>query len=314
MESAPQAFLGGKFLPLAEAKVGVMTHALHYGTAIFEGIRGNWNEEAESLYIFRVAEHYRRFLQGCHVMKMKLPYSVDDLVQLTIELVQRNGYRQDVYIRPLAFKSAQRVAVLKLQDLDDDVTIFAMPFGSYLDAETAARCCTSSWRRMEDTMIPPRVKIAGLYVNSVLAKTEATESGFDEAIMLTQDGHVSEGTGENIFLVINGALVTPALSDNILPGITRDTVIHLAQNELGMKTQERSVDRSELYLADEVFLTGTAAHLTPVGEIDHRRVGGGQMGPATRELQRLYFSVIRGRSPQYLHWCTAVPVKKAVKA
>ena len=309
MEAAPQAFLSGEFLPLNEAKVGVMTHALHYGTAIFEGIRGNWNEEKETTYIFRVAEHYKRFLQGCHVMKMRLPYSADDLVRITTELVERCGYQQDIYIRPLAFKSAQRVAVLKLQELEDDLTMFVIPFGAYLDTESAARCCTSSWRRMDDTMIPPRVKIAGLYVNSVLAKTEATEAGFDEAIMLNQDGHVSEGTGENIFLVVDGTLVTPAPSDNILPGITRDTVSQLARNELGIETVERSVNRSELYLADEVFLTGTAAHLTPVGEIDHRAIGTGQMGPITQEIQRLYFDVIRGRNPKYLHWCTPVAAK-----
>lgn len=307
MSATPQAFFRGAFVPLEEAKVGVMTHALHYGTGIFEGIRGNWNEEKETTYIFRAEEHYRRFLRGCSMFKMQLPYGVDDLVGITKELLQRSGYRQDIYIRPLAFKSAERVAVLKLQDLEDDLTVFVIPFGAYLDVEQAARCCTSSWRRMDDTVTPPRIKAAGLYVNSILAKTEATEAGFDEAIMLNQDGHVSEGTGENIFLVVDGKLVTPSISDNILPGITRDTVIEVARSELNIETIERSVDRSELYFADEVFLTGTAAHLTPVGQIDNRNIGDGSMGVITRKIQSLYFDIIRGKNEKYIHWCTPVP-------
>ena len=184
-----------------------------------------------------------------------------------------------------------------------------IPFGAYLDVNAAARCCTSSWRRIDDTMIPPRFKISGLYVNSVLAKTEATLSGFDEAIMLTADGHVSEGTGENIFLVKGRQLVTPAVSDNILEGITRNTVMELAQRELRIPTVERSVDRSELYTADECFLTGTAAHLTPVGEIDHRPIGDGKVGAVTHQLQDLYFDVIRGKNPAYRQWCSAISLK-----
>jgi branched-chain amino acid aminotransferase len=294
---------------LEEAKVGVMTHALHYGTAIFEGIRANWNDEEETANIFRLREHYQRFLSGCDLLKMKLPYSLDDLCRITLELVAKCGYRQDSYIRPLAFKSSQRVANLKLQDIEDDFLVFMIPFGAYLDVNAAARCCTSSWRRIDDTMIPPRFKISGLYVNSVLAKTEATLSGFDEAIMLNTDGHVAEGTGENIFLVKGGKLVTPPASDNILEGITRNTIIELAHREMGIATVERSVDRSELYTADECFLTGTSAHLTPVGEIDHRPIGDGKVGATTRQLQDLYFDVIRGKKAAYRHWCSAVSLK-----
>ena len=303
--------MNGEFLPLAEAKVGVMTHALHYGTAIFEGIRGNWNPEDEKLYIFQVKEHYQRFLQGCKIMRIKVPYSAEELSRITVDMVERSGYQQDIYIRPLAFKGAERVAVLKLQDLEDSLVIFAVPFGAYMDLEAAAHCCTSSWRRMEDTMIPPRAKISGLYVNSILAKTEATLAGFDEAILLTQEGYVSEGTGENIFMVVNGELVTPSTSDNILGGITRGTVIQLARNELGINTVERNVRRSELYTADECFLTGTAAHLTPVGKIDNHDIGTGEIGPITRDLQQLYFDVIRGRNPKYLHLCTPVQASVA---
>jgi branched-chain amino acid aminotransferase len=305
------AFMNGKVLPLSEAKVGVMTHALHYGTSVFEGIRGNWNPEQEKLYVFRPREHYQRFLQGCKIMRINIPYTPEELSNITLDLVERCGYQQDIYIRPLAFKGAERVAVLKLQDLEDSLVIFPIPFGAYLDLEAAASCCTSSWRRMEDTMIPPRVKIGGLYVNSVLAKTEATLAGFDEAILLTQDGFVSEGTGENIFMVMDGKLVTPSTSDNILTGITRDAVIQIARNELGLETVERSVRRSELYIAEECFLTGTAAHITPVGHIDNFQIGSGEIGPVTKELQRLYFDVIRGRIPRYLHWCTLVSATAA---
>lgn len=305
------AFLNGEFLPLSEAKVGVMTHALHYGTSVFEGIRGNWNPDQERLYVFRLREHYERLLQGCKIMRIKVPYTAEELSNITLELVERCGYQQDIYIRPLAFKGEERVAVLKLQDLTDSLVIFSIPLGAYLDLEAAARCCTSTWRRMEDTMIPPRAKIGGLYVNSVLAKTEATLAGFDEAILLTQEGYVSEGAGENIFMVMNGKLLTPSIADNILAGITRDAVIQIAWNELGLETVERSVRRSELYNADECFLTGTAAHLTPVGHIDNIQVGDGEIGPITKELQSLYFDVIRGRIPKYLHWCSPVSVTAA---
>ena len=300
------SFFKGKFVPLSEANVNITTHALHYGTAVFEGIRGNWNSDQEKLYIFRCLEHYERFLEGCKVMRISLPYSAQDLTDITVDLVRRSGYQQDLYIRPLAFKGAERVAVLKLQDLEDSITIFPIPFGAYLDLEAAANCCTSTWRRMEDTMIPPSSKIGGLYVNSLLAKTEATLAGFDEAILLTQDGFISEGAGENIFIIKNGTLITPSVTDNILTGITRNAVMQIASNELGLTTTERSVRRSEIYNADECFLTGTAAHLTPVGSLDNIKIGNGEMGEITRELQTLYFDVIRGKVPKYLDWCLPV--------
>jgi branched-chain amino acid aminotransferase len=206
----------------------------------------------------------------------------------------------------LAFKGAERIAVLKLQDLEDSITIFPIPFGAYLDLEAAANCCTSTWRRMEDTMIPPSSKIGGLYVNSLLAKTEATLAGFDEAILLTQDGFISEGAGENIFIIKNGKLITPSVTDNILTGITRNAVMQIASNELGLETIERSVRRSEIYNADECFLTGTAAHLTPVGSLDNIKIGNGEMGEITRKLQTLYFEIIRGKISKYLDWCLPV--------
>jgi branched-chain amino acid aminotransferase len=299
----PYAFFKKQIVPLGEAKIGILTHALHYGTACFEGIRGNWNDEQEQLFLFRVKDHYERMLRNCRILKIKLPYSTDELCQLTVKVVEKSGYRDDVYIRPLAYKSSEAIGV-RLHDLEDDFLIIVATLPAYLNAEEGVRCCTSSWRRVDDTMIPARGKITGIYVNSALAKTEANEQGFDEAILLNHDGHVSEGSGENIFFVLEGKLVTPPGSDNILMGVTRDTVIKLARNELGIETLETSVDRTELYLADEVFLTGTAAHVSPVIEIDHRPVGDGKIGKITRELQRLYFDVIKGKNPKYLNWCT----------
>jgi len=301
------AYFRKQFVLLSEAKIGIMTHSLHYGTAIFEGIRGNWNSEQEQIYLFRLKEHYQRLHNGCRILKINLPYTVDELCQITVELVTRCGFQEDIYIRPLAYKSSESLGV-RLHNLEDDFLVFAIPWGPYLDIDKA-RCGISSWRRPDDNVIPPQAKITGLYINNALAKAEATENGFDEAIMLAPDGHVSEGTGENIFLVINGSLVTPAGYNNVLMGITRDTVIKLAQNELGIETIERQVDRSELYIAEECFFTGTAAHVIPVTEIDHRKIGDGEIGEITRKLQELYFRVIRGNSPKYLDWCTPVYIK-----
>lgn len=298
------AFFQKKFIPLEEAKIGIMTHALHYGTGIFEGIRGNWNNEKKQTYIFRLKEHYERMERGCKVLKITLPYSIDELCQKTVELVAKCGFQEDVYIRPVAYTSSQALGV-RLHNLENDFFMFVIPWGPYLDVDKA-RCCVSSWHRPEDNVIPPQIKATGIYINNALAKTEAVGNGFDEAIMLSPDGHVSEGSGENIFLVINGKLVTPSTYNNILMGITRNTVIELAEKELGIETIHRSIDRSELYTADECFLTGTAAHVTPVAEIDRRQIGSGEIGEITRKLQEIYAKVIRGNHPKYMHWCTPV--------
>ena len=303
------AFHKGQFIPLEQASIGIMTHAFHYGTAIFEGIRGNWNEGEKRTYIFRLYEHFERLSLGCKIMRIRLPYSVQELCDITVEMVERSGYQEDIYIRPIAYKSEERVAILNIDPLSDDFTVLAVPFGAYMDLEAAAKCCTSSWRRIEDTIIPPNVKISGLYVNSVLAKTEAVLAGFDEAILLNQQGYVSEGTGENLFIYRDGKLATPPREDNILPGITRNTVIDIAHNELNIEVEERHILRSELYVTDELFLTGTAAHLTPVGSVDNYIIGDGNMGPVTRKLQEMYFDIVRGKNPKYLHWCTPATPK-----
>jgi len=298
------AYFHKQFVPLSEAKIGIATNALHYGTAIFEGIRGNWNSEQKQIYLFRLREHYERLHNGCHILMINPPYTIDELYQITVELVEMCGFQEDVYVRPLAYKSAERLGV-RLHDIEDDFLAFVIPWGPYLDVDKA-RCTISSWRRPDDNVIPPQAKITGLYANNALAKSEAILNGFDEAIMLTPDGHISEGSGENIFLIMDGKLVTPASYNNILMGITRDTVIKLAKKELGIETIERQIDRSELFLAEECFFTGTAAHITPIAEIDHRKVGNGEIGEITKRLQQLYSEVIRGNNPKYLDWCTPV--------
>ncbi len=308
--SEPMAYFQRQFVPLAEAKIGIMTHAFLYGTACFEGIRGNWNADDGRLYLFRVREHYQRLHMSCRILRIRLPYSDEELCDITTDLVARSGHTEDVYIRPIAFKSEETLGP-RMHDVQDDFLVFVTPFGPYLDMDQGIRCMTSSWRRVDDLGIPARAKVNGLYVNSALAKTEALENGFHEAIMLDERGHVSEGSGENVFLVRRGKLITPPPSDNILEGITAESVATLARDELGIETVERSIDRSELYVADECFLTGTAAHVTPVVEVDRRPVGQGGTGEVTRRLQQLYFDAMRGKNPKYAHWVTPVTPRAA---
>ena len=306
-------FHKGKKMLLKDATVGVMTHALHYGTAVFEGIRGNWSEDNQEMVIFRLKEHYDRLLRGAKILKMKFPYNSQELCDITVDLVKSNGYKQDVYIRPLAYKSQEQVANLKLHELDDDLTIIVVPFGSYIDNEKPINCQTSSWRRPEDTMMPTGVKLSGLYTTSILAKTEAISANFDEAILLNHDGSVSEGSGENLFMIRNGEIITPSETDNCLLGITRDSIIEIAENELGLKVKERKIHRSELYPADEIFLTGTAAHVTAVGSLDNRKIGSGDIGNITKSLQELYFSIVidnkkTQKKSNYSSWLTSFKI------
>ena len=295
------AFFQNEIVPLSEAKLGVMTNFMHYGTGVFEGIRGNWNAEKKRVYLFCLKEHYERLQRGCQILKIDLPYSVEKMCQITAQVVKKGAFKEDVYVRPLAYKSSESLGV-RLHDLECDFMVYAFPWGRYLDTDRA-KCCVSSWRFPKEV---PRAKLTGLYVTNALAKTEAIEKGFDEAIMLTSDGYVAEGSGENIFLVIDGQLVTPASYDGILMGITRQKVIQLAEAELGIKTIERHVDRIELYSARECFLTGTAAHITPVSEIDGRKIADGEIGSITAKLQKIYSDIIRGNNPKYLGWCTPV--------
>jgi len=299
------AFFKGEIVPIEEAKISIMTSAFNYGTAIFEGIRAYWNEDQEQLYIFKLREHFQRFLQNCRILLIELPYDVDKLCEVTVELLRREQFRCDVYIRPLAYKSSEIIGV-RLHDLEDDCAIFAAPFGKYIDVAEGAKVCISSWRRIDDNMMPARAKITGSYVNSALAKTEAVLNGFDEAIVLDQDGHVSEASAANIFIVRDGALITTPVTANILEGITRKVVIELAKVELNIETIERPIDRTELYVAEEVFSCGTAVEITPIIEVDHRSIGVGKVGPISARLQQLYSDIVHGKLARYREWCTPV--------
>jgi len=298
-------YLDGEVKRYADARVGLMTHALQYGTGVFEGIRGYWSPEHEQLFVLKLREHFRRMQNSVKVLKLKIPMNLDELCETSIELVRRNNFRQDVYIRPFAFKSSEEIGV-RLHNLKDSFAIYVTPFGNYVEVDGGIRCMVSSWRRIDDNAAPARAKITGIYVNSALAKTEAMENGFDEAIMLAQDGHVCEGSAENIFLLRDGKAFTPPSSDNILEGLTRLAMIELLRKELDMEVVERSIDRSELYIADEIFLCGTGAQISPVIDVDRRPVGDGKVGPVVGQLQKLYFDIVRGRNNKYRSWLTPV--------
>jgi branched-chain amino acid aminotransferase len=299
------AYFGGEFVPLSEARIPVMTHGFLYGTATFEGIRAYWNEEQEQLYGLQLLAHYRRLWQSAKVLLMKPPHTPEELVEITVELLRRNGFRQDTYVRPTLYKSTEAIGV-RLHNLDQAIVIFAVPFGEYIAIDRGITAQTVSWRRNSEQALPARSKIVGGYVNSAFSKSEAVMNGYDEAIVLTVDGHVSEGSAENLFLVRDGKLITPSITDDILEGITRNGLIQLARQEMGLEPVQRTVDRTELYIADEVFLCGTGAQISPVVEIDHRTVGDGTVGPITRRLTELYFDVVRGRNPAYSDWVTPI--------
>jgi len=302
---ANELFMNGEFVVAERGVISVHTHGFAYGTGCFEGIRGYWNEQDQQIYLFRIREHFERLLRSCKVLQISLPYTVDQLIDISIELVRRNDHRGDIYIKPIAYKADLSIGV-RLHGLSDDFLITSQPMGNYIDI-TGLHCCVSSWRRIDDNAIPARAKICGAYVNSALAKSEAIQNGFDEAIMLTHEGHVSEGSAANIFLLLNGELVTPAPTENILLGVTRDTLMELARRELGRITRERQVNRTELYAADEIFLCGTGVQVAPVVRVDHRPVGDGTIGPIARTIQETYFDVVRGRRPEYrAQWCTPV--------
>src|SRR5947209_8248667 len=306
-----ELFMNGEFVPVEHGVISVRTHGFAYGTGCFEGIRGYWNEAEQQVYLFRLREHYERLLRSCAILQIALPYTVDQLIDITTELVRRNGQQQDIYLRPVAYKADQTIGV-RLHGLRDDFIITSEPVGNYVDTNGMS-AGVSSWRRIDDNAIPARAKICGAYVNSAFAKSEAMQNGFDEAIMLTHEGHVSEGSAENIFLVINGELVTPAPSENILLGITRDTVIELARREFGRITRERQIDRTELYVADEIFMCGTGAQIAPIISVDHRPVGNGKIGPISSAIQQLYNDVVRDRSSDYrTQWCTPVYARERV--
>ena len=297
------AYFGGRQVPLAEARVSVLSHAFLYGTAVFEGIRGYRCAAGDAVSLFRLREHYERLERSCRIIGITLKIDSDALCRLTADLVRTNGFQEDLYVRTIAYKSAERIG-LHLSD-ESEIVIATLPFGKHIDDSVPLALGVSSWRRAEDNAIPGRAKVNGAYVNLALAASEVRNAGFDEAVLLSEDGHVSEAAGMNLFLVRDGRLITPSVCGNLLEGITRDTVRTLARDE-GMVVEERQVDRTELYVADEIFLVGTAAQVAAAGSVDRRTVGNGKAGPVTTRLRELYGRVVRGQEPRYSDWLTPV--------
>jgi len=310
---ATWAYLDGRIVPYAQASFGVLTHALNYGTGLFAGIRAYWNVDEQQLLVFRPLDHFRRFLESARLLRMELTVTPEDLTRGLVELLRAEGYRQNTYIRPVAFYGDQSIGV-RLHGLTPVIGMAAIPMGSYLGREQGAHVCVSSWTRVSDNVIPARGKLAGSYVNSALAKTDAVLAGFDEAVLLNEHGHVCEGSVENVFMLRNGVVATPPVTDDVLEGFTRATAIQLLREDLGQTVVERSIDRTELYLADELFFTGTGVEVTPITRIDHRTVGRGEIGPIARALRERHLETAAGRVPKYRHWCRGVYEPAAQRA
>jgi len=300
-------YFKGKIVPYSEASVGVLNHTLNYGTGAFAGLRGYWNEDEEQLYVFRPLDHFQRFLESARLLCMELPHTKEQLTDALFELLRTEKMRADCYVRPLAYFSDELIGV-RLHNLHPEVAIVTFPFGAYVDNEEGLHVTISSWRRVDDNMIPARGKICGAYVNSALVKTDAQRAGFDEAIVLNQDGHVSEGSAENLFIIRRGVAITPPVTDNILEGITRRTLIHLLREEMGIQVEERPIDRTEIFIAEECFFCGTGVKIAAITRVDHRSIGSGVMGPVTTQLRDLYFSIVYGREKKYIDWCSPVHV------
>ena len=298
-------YFDGEFGRYHDIKLGLMTHALHYGTGVFEGIRAYWNPKQEQLHLLQAPQHYDRLRRSANIMRLNLPHSTEELVNLTIDLLRRNEFKSDAYIRPLLFTASEEIGV-RLHNISQSFLIYAIPFGNYVEIADGLRCMVSTWRRVPDQSLPARAKVTGSYAQSALAKSEANEAGYDEAIVLTVDGHVSEGSAENLFMIKDGTFVTPPVTDDILEGITRTLIMGLVKEELGLPVVERSIDRTELYTCDELLMCGTGAQVAPVIEVDRRKVGNGKVGEFTQELQNIYFGAVRGETAKYKDW--TIPV------
>ncbi len=308
-EKKTLAFFKGNFVPIEEANINIMNHSFMYGTAVFEGIRAYWNEKEEELYVFRLREHFERMADSVKIMYLETKYSVDELCKITVELLRRNAPRTDTYVRPAAYKTVHRVGP-SLDNNPSDICMFTVPFGDYFHGAEGLKVQVSSWRRVEDNAIPARAKIVGAYANTALAKTDAVMAGFDECIVLSENGHVSEGSAMNLFMVKRGQLITTPTTENILEGITRGSIMEFAEAELGLKTVSRTVDRSELYTADELFFCGTGAQIAPIIEVDKRPIGDGRAGAISNQIKDAYISICRGENVKYHKWLTPVNSKK----
>lgn len=298
-------YLNGEYTPAEEAKIPVRTHGFLYGTTVFEGIRAYYNKDEGQMYAFRVREHFERLANSAKIMFIKPPCTIDEYCEITKELLRKNDYREDAYIRPTLFKKAQKVGPGLLDNPDGDL-IFTTPLGDYVDTSKGLSVCVSSWDRLEDNTIPPRAKISGAYANTALIITEARLAGFDDAIVLSNNGHVAEGSAMNFFMILGNKLITPGTTANILVGVTRNTIMEIAKEELGMEVLECEIDRTELYICDEAFYCGTGAQVAPIVKIDNREVGSGNVGEKTKALQSLYFDIVKGKVEKYKKWCMPI--------
>ncbi|HCE86733.1 MAG: Branched-chain amino acid aminotransferase [Parcubacteria group bacterium GW2011_GWC2_44_17] len=298
-------FFKNKIIKEEKARVPLATHALQYGTGVFEGIRGYWNKNEKAIYLFQPLEHFARLLQSSKIMGWSAIYSPDEMVEFARTLVSKNNPASDIYIRPFIFQASTKLGPLLGDELQPTLAMYLVPIGEYFSTSKGLKGRVVSWRRLDDSVIPPRAKVSGTYVNSALARTEAQECGADEAIFLNHDGHVSEASSANIFIARSGVLITPPPSANILEGITRALVMEIAR-ELGISVIERDIDRSELYIADEVFLTGTACQIVYFSAIDGKKIGSGRVGQIVKRLQEIYFKTVHNELPEYASWLVKV--------
>ncbi|MBN1170229.1 branched-chain amino acid transaminase [Candidatus Micrarchaeota archaeon] len=298
VKSAKKVWMNGRYVNWENAKVHILTHALHYGTAIFEGIR--CYDTLSGPAVFRMKDHYERLAGGAKTYQFELDYSVDQLCKITKELIRKNNLKS-CYIRPICYVGYKTIG-LDIREAPFELAVITIPFGKYYGkkSETGISCKLSSWKRIDTEILSPHVKASANYMNSILARKEATDSGYDEAIMLNGQGRVAEGSAENLFIVENGVLVTPPVYEQVLKGITRESVMEIAR-EMGIPVVERPLLRDELYTAEEVFLTGTAAEITPVAEIDKRKITKGK-GPITRELHNAFFKIVQGKDERFMKW------------
>ena len=295
------AYFEGRIVPFEQATISVMNHTFNYGTGAFGGLRGYWNEDEQELFIFRPLDHFKRLLNSARLLTFELDYTPQQLTDILFELLRAEGWRENIYIRPVVYVKNEQIGV-RLHDLESDITMFAVPFGSYVPNEEGTSVTFSSWRRVDDNVIPARGNVIGAYLNSALLKTDAQRAGFDEALVLNQDGHVSEGSAANFFMLRDEEVITPPVTDNILEGITRRTVIQLLRHEMGLEVIERPIDRTEVYLAEEAFFCGTGVQIAAITSVDHRPIGTGRIGPVVSKLRELYFDVVTGRVEKYRFW------------
>lgn len=306
MKFLDYAYFEGQQVPFQDAKVSVATHALQYGTGVFGGIRGYLNHDAKSINIIRLADHCKRVIQSAGLLKINLPFDAQGMADVFVELTKKNKPSTNVYYRPFAYKAGLDLTP-KLTNVDDGFTLYMQTLEDFYAADRGISMMVSAWQRVNDNMIPARGKVSGAYINSSLAKDDALSYGFDDAIMLNSQGKVGEGSAANLMMVRNGVLVTAPITADILEGITRRTVFQIA-TDLGISIEQRTIDRTELYLADEIFLCGTGAQITPVFSVDKRQVGNGQVGSISTEIYAVYHDLVRGKLDKYEDLLTRVPI------